>query len=358
MMSNKRRFQPTDSCAEPSKSGKRAKSNSIHKSDLVPNQEPFSKKGGSTVIQQLKKTLGEFIRHPGVLQGRPEHSSILSIAAQLQDALKENLTANSPSASIDPTTTDVYFPELPRISDASLEQAVFIHPGVFVNNGVGQPAETSYDRLEVLGDAYIEVIATKCIWQRFPGIPAGRICQIREEIVKNETLAEYATRYGLDKKVSVVPEHKSQTKRWLKIKADVFEAYIAAVILSDSENGYEIVEKWLWQLWLPKLTNIEPMEASLKYKELLAKKIMGKGIKLKYVDERPPAQAKGRETFYIGVYLTGWGWENQYLGSGFGSSKAIAGDSAAKQALNNVPLIDEVSKAKIAHDNEMKNVTS
>jgi ribonuclease-3 len=262
-----------------------------------------------------------------------------------------SLPANAPPTHDHLSRTDKNLPELPPISKASLARAVFTHPGAHTNTNVEGPEETSYDRLEVLGDAYIEVAATKLIWRRFPNIPAGRISQIREELVKNETLAEYATKYGFDTRLSVPPDHKDQLKRWKKTKGDVFEAYVAAVVLSNPVDGDKIVENWLTQLWQPKLTGIERVQPVLKSKEILAKKVMGKGIKLRYVDERPPERLNGgMQTFYVGVYLTGWGWENQHLGSGSGLNKTIAGDNAASQALQNIPLIDQVADAKLASD--------
>lgn len=218
---------------------------------------------------------------------------------------------------------------------------MFTHPGLSNNNGA------TYDRLEILGDAYIELIATKLVWARFPAIPSGRISQIRELLVKNETLSEYATMYGLDSKASVPPGYLDQPKRWTKTKGDIFEAYVAAIILSNSIDGFNIAENWLTQLWLPKMMGLGSEKSGLQAKEALAKKIMGKGIKLNYVDERAPISLKGGlQTFFIGVYLTGWGWDKKHLGSGEGRNKAMAGDEAARQALLNIPLIDEISATK------------
>jgi ribonuclease-3 len=64
----------------------------------------------------------------------------------------------------------------------------------------------------------------------------------------------------------------------------------------------------------------------------------------------------GMQTYYIGVYLTGWGWQDQHLGSGSGLNKAIAGDEAANRALQNSPLIDQVAAAKAAHDRHASGV--
>lgn len=140
---------------------------------------------------------------------------------------------------------------------------------------------------------------------------------------------------------------------------DVFEAYVAAVILSNPLHGFDMVEKWLRELWSPRLLHVPPVQTVLKYKEQLAKTVMGKGIKLRYVEEQAAKQLDGgMQTFYIGVYLTGWGWQDQHLGSGSGLNKAIAGDEAAHKALRNSPLIDQVVEAKAAHDRQASGVDS
>src|SRR5690606_10445636 len=91
-----------------------------------------------------------------------------------------------------------------------------------------------------------------------PSLPPGQISQLRELLVKNETLAEFATDYGFDRRLSVPLDHRGQAKRWIKIKGDVFEAYVAAVILSNPDSGFRSVESWLDELWLPKLRNAQP----------------------------------------------------------------------------------------------------
>ncbi|KAL4761699.1 ribonuclease III [Aspergillus foveolatus] len=234
-------------------------------------------------------------------------------------------------------------PPLPPIKDDQLERAVFTHPGV------AKDPRTTYDRLEILGDAYIELISTKLIWNKFQHIPSGRISQIRELLVKNETLAEYATQYGIDKKASVPAELYNQPKRWIKTKGDIFEAYVAALILSHPD-GYSVAETWLSELWSPKLDSFEESCSTFQAKEALARKINGKGAKLRYIDEKESVQHQGgTQTFFIGVYFTGWGWNNKHLGSGQGSNKTIAGDRAAQQALENTELIQEIVASKSTH---------
>lgn len=311
------------------------------------------------LVQQLQDIVDQVVHRPQVLHNRPEGSEILKVTTQLHAtlaaAVKRNAdTKHKKPQATKPTVQPASLPDLPSIHDAALERAVFTHPGAPVNIAP-EGMEQNYDRLEVLGDAYVEVIATRLIWDQFKDLPAGRMSQVREDLVKNETLAGFASQYGFDKRVSVsVPEEqKAQPKRWLKIRGDVFEAYVAAVILSNPDHGFDMVEQWLRELWLPRLSQVQPVQTVLRYKERLAKKVMGKGIKLRYVEEQPAKQLDGgMQTYYIGVYLTGWGWQDQHLGSGSGLNKAIAGDEAANRALQNSPLIDQVAAAKAAYDRQ------
>ncbi|KAJ5576356.1 hypothetical protein N7535_003282 [Penicillium sp. DV-2018c] len=240
----------------------------------------------------------------------------------------------------------------PPILDDKLELAVFTHPALGNNNNM------TYDRLEILGDAYIELIATKLVWETFPDLPPGRISQIRELLVKNETLSGFAEIFGFDRKVSVPANYNTPSKRWTKTKGDVFEAYVAAVILSDPVCGYEIARHWLTGLWMPLLRNLGHQKAELRCKEALAKKIMGKNVKLEYLEERPSVQQKGgTQTFFVALYLTGWGWVKRYLGSGQGLSKAAAGDEAARVILANTPLLLEIMSAKESWESQNVSVS-
>jgi len=142
-------------------------------------------------------------------------------------------------------------PPLPPILSPALETAAFTHASLY------NPNTTSYERLEFLGDAYIELIATRLIYPAFPTLPPGRMSQKRELLVKNETLAEYALAYGFDKRAKLPRDFwglgAGRGKLWTKTMGDIFEAYVAAVVLSDPKGGFELVETWLQELWREKL---------------------------------------------------------------------------------------------------------
>lgn len=216
----------------------------------------------------------------------------------------------------------------------------------------------SYDRLEFLGDAYIEIISSRLIWSLYKNLPTGRMSSIRERLVKNETLAQFSVGYGFDKRceidASALPTRRDAQ---IKFHGDLFEAYVASVVLSDPIEGFRTAEEWLTELWMPLLEGEKAKPPDDGWKERLKKRVGGKGVRLDYAEERPMRKGKGIETYFMGVYLTGWGYENQLLGSGDGLSKKAAGMEAAKKALENESLIGELEKVKdaqIAKEREEK----
>ena len=209
----------------------------------------------------------------------------------------------------------------------------------------------SYDRLEFLGDAYIEIISSRLIWSLYSShaFSAARMSQIRESLVKNETLSEFSVGYGFDTKLKLNVNAMADNRNTVvKLNGDVFEAYVAAVVLSDPKNGFERAEEWLTELWEPRLRGVSTELPDERSKGELQKKIGAKGVMITYVDERDRVidKKRGIETYFIGVYVTGWGYERRHLGSGTGQSKKAAGMAAAKDALQNTEAIEELMAKK------------
>ncbi|KAJ5404061.1 hypothetical protein N7509_003932 [Penicillium cosmopolitanum] len=301
-------------------------------------------------LSTLKQLIREVKKDTDLLKAEPNIATTISTldTLLLQKDAKEETSQVNKGQKTSQSTSDSRknedgsrHPDLPPILDDRLEKAVFTHPAC------ANDSNANYDRLELLGDAYIELIATKLIWKTFPGLASGRISQIRELLVKNETLSAFADSYGFSRRAVVPQDYDTQLKRWVKIRGDIFEAYVAAIILSDPVGGYEVAEQWLTSLWLPKLVNLGPQNSKLNSKDELSTKVMGNGTKLKYIEEKPSIHPKGTgsQTYFIGVYFTGWGWENQHLGSGQGLKKNAAGDEAARNALAN-PLVTEINLKK------------
>lgn len=245
-------------------------------------------------------------------------------------------------------------PELPEIHTR-------FHRPVFTHRSTGEqypddPTLVNYERLEFLGDAQLEHIASLVIFERYNSASPGKMSSLRESLLRNNVLCDFSRMYGFDKKLQIGACISEITKEHLiKIHADVFEAYVAAIILSDEDyhRGFNTAQTWLTALWEPMLAKFGmPLLVSndVKSKEDLARTVLAKGIKLNYVDEKPPmfVKSRGQTTYFIGVYLNGWGYHNQHLGSGQGQNKSEAGQVAARNALGN-PLLEDIKVKRAAH---------
>lgn len=257
------------------------------------------------------------------------------------------------------------FPPLPPITELSLMSAPFTHTSVLPYYMPATNLNT-YEPLEFLGDAYLELIATRLIHDRFPQHTVGQKAGLREILIRNDNLAVYARAYGFGDRVKVAGPEKSDTnsKIWTKILADVFEAYVACIILSDNVTGFANCEKWLRELWEPRVqewrqngdgkrTADQETMAKTDVKSVLQRYVVGRGVKLEYLEEKPMEHEKigNRTTFFYGVYLTGWGYSKVRLGSGSGRSKQIAGAEAAKDAFNTGgAIVEDCHRKKVAYD--------
>lgn len=87
---------------------------------------------------------------------------------------------------------------------------------------------------------------------------------IRSHLVKNETLWEWATIYGLDKKLKtefdVLPDADGKKS---KLISDVMEAYIGGVCL-DSAEGNVRIRQWLLDLVEPYVQRISKEREKIK----------------------------------------------------------------------------------------------
>ena len=255
-------------------------------------------------------------------------------------------------------------PPLPPVLDPVLETAAFTHPGM-----AKRPTDMNYERLEWMGDSYIYTISCGLIYATFPTLAPGKCSQIREILVKNITLCEYSLHYGFDRRANFPAEFgmggrpggtRMTQKERTKVLADIFEAYVAAVVLSDPISGFARASAWLKALWAGTIQKqirdavvLEKKATELPAKNQLANLIMAKGIKLRYEDapnQRPQYSRDGRQPLYtINVYLDGWGETNKLLGWGTAPHKGEAGHRAAQCAMDNKKMIAVYVEKKRAH---------
>lgn len=230
-------------------------------------------------------------------------------------------------------------PALPPILDHDMESKVFTASSSL--NHQDRLNTLSYERLEWLGDAYLELITRRIVFHVFVDTTESLPAIVTQDFVRNENLARFALAYGFDERLRIGSKHiansgESARKMMTKTYGDVFEAYIAAVIESDPGNGYQTAYQWISALIKPtvlKYKQIIPVNPMAK--EELAKKVLGRGIRIDYAEHKAPTQVKGGYVHYHSAYISGWGYKRHFLGSGEGPSKSHAQVLAAMEALTN-----------------------
>lgn len=244
-------------------------------------------------------------------------------------------------------------PPLPPVLDAKLETAALTH---ISNAKTLASISMNYERLEWVGDAYLEVIATVLIHQTFPELREGRCAQLRELLIRNATLATFTTAYGLDKRASLPDEFQQggrvggsamNQKGRIKALGDLFEAYVGAVIMSDPVAGVERVADWVKVLWGPTLHKYIKGEEGTKPADIIQPKtrleraIAGRGVRIEYRDLPSTKKHKDNKLplFTVGCFLHGWGETDKQLGFGSALGKSEAGQKAAQMALDNKKML-------------------
>ena len=182
------------------------------------------------------------------------------------------------------------------------------------------------ERLEFLGDAVLELVVTKFLFEQFPDEPEGKMTKLRSALVSGVSLASIAKKMGLGEFLLLSKgEEKSGGRKKNPILADLMEALIGALYL---DFGIETVTELLHRELFPRLPDIVKhnlhRDPKSEYQEW-AQEQCDITPEYRVLREEGPDHQK---VFTVGVFL---GTEKQAEGKG--SSKQKAEVSAAKNAL-------------------------
>lgn len=181
----------------------------------------------------------------------------------------------------------------------------------------------SYERLEFLGDAILELIISEYLYKTTTH-GEGRMTKLRSHYVCENALYEYSVKLGLNNYIKLGKGQEEQDGKHCKaIVADVFESFIAAIFL---DNNLEEVKKFIYKYIIPIIESDE-LDFFHDYKSKLQELVQTDKKSLEYViiNEEGPAHNK---TFEVEVRI-----ENIVYGKGSAHSKKEAEQKAAKDAL-------------------------
>src|SRR6185369_3121665 len=138
-----------------------------------------------------------------------------------------------------------------KIINPDLYLSAFTHRSYLnENRGFGLPHN---ERLEFLGDAVLELVATEYLYKNYPH-PEGELTNFRSALVNYKKLSDIAKRLGLEQFLLMSKgEAKDMGRARQVILANCIEAVIGAVYL---DGGYELAKDFIQREILVELPNI------------------------------------------------------------------------------------------------------
>jgi ribonuclease III len=118
--------------------------------------------------------------------------------------------------------------------DPKLLQLAFTHPSIAHEQDL--PVHTN-QRLEFLGDAVLQLVLTRELYEKFPEVGEGSLTKARAKLVNRRSLAERARQLGLGSYLLLSRgEEISNGRDRPSALADTFEALLGALFL---DGGFE-----------------------------------------------------------------------------------------------------------------------
>lgn len=215
---------------------------------------------------------------------------------------------------------------LPEFNNQQLLITALSHRSSLNEVNSGTTATESYERLEFLGDAVLELVTTEFLFEQFPDEPEGVLTSYRSSLVKTTTLAQVARELKLGEKMFMSKGEEATGGRENDgLLADVFEAVIGALYL---DQGFKAVKQFLAEQLFPKFAEIKSKKLYRDSKSLLQEVVQAKGLPTPVYDVIAEQGPDHDKTFTVEVKVN-----NQVVGKGTGKSKQLAQQEAASQAL-------------------------
>ncbi|CAN5372942.1 ribonuclease III [soil metagenome] len=187
-------------------------------------------------------------------------------------------------------------------------------------------AHETYERLEFLGDAVLDLIVTEILFEKYPLANEGFLTKLRAKVVRGKTLSQIAGKMKINDVMEIGERASGQGIEVSKsVLADLFEAVIAAIYVT---KGYEFTFLFTEKL-LNKHIDLKSLEIKAdNFKSSLMEFLQATNDPLpeyRIIAEDGPAHDR---IFTIAVYVSG-----QLMAEGMGKSKKDAEQIAAERAL-------------------------
>ena len=215
-----------------------------------------------------------------------------------------------------------------KFRDRELLQQALVHRSLLNEQG-GRP-EDSYERLEYLGDAVLELTVSTELFRRFPVLNEGALTKLRSALVRGESLAKVARRLSLgDFLLLGKGEESSGGRQRDSILAAAFEAVVAAVYL---DQGFDQASRFVAQSLDLELQQISQQGAPPDNpKSDLQERVQAIGHSTPRYRLASSDGPDHKPLFTVEVLVDG-----EVAGAGQGGKRSDAEQSAARDALSRI----------------------
>ena len=214
-----------------------------------------------------------------------------------------------------------------KFNDRQLLDKALTHSSYVKENGQSKLYDN--ERLEFLGDAFLDAIIGEALYKRLPSAEEGNLTKARASIVCERSLAEAGRRLSIGEHMLFSRgEEKSGGRNRDSILADGMEAVIGAIYL---DGGYEEAQNFVLRIFQDSLQAAgEGKLSNRDYKSEIQEHLQGNGIlDIHYALEKEEGPDHDK-TFLVDLYVAG-----EKKSSGKGRTKKAAEQDAAYRCLIN-----------------------
>lgn len=207
--------------------------------------------------------------------------------------------------------------------DESLLRLALTHPSVAHEQGA---VVQHNQRLEFLGDAVLQLVLTRVLYERYPGFSEGPLTKARAQLVNRRALAEHARRLALGENLVLSRgEELNRGRERPSALADAFEALLGAIFL---DGGFAAAEEFILRQFGDVFSEIEEIPNLENPKGELQEMLQAKSPEPPQYQLLSVTGPDHDRAFTCAVLYRG-----EELGRGTGKSKKEAESRAAFHAL-------------------------
>ncbi|HEU5085904.1 MAG TPA: ribonuclease III [Roseiflexaceae bacterium] len=185
---------------------------------------------------------------------------------------------------------------------------------------------SSNERLEFLGDAIVNMIAARLVYERFPDRGEGELTEVRAALVRTSALAQFARSLELGSYLRLSKgELRSGAQTRASLLADAFEALLGAIYL---DQGLDEVQRIVAPLLEQHLATVAARSRQQNYRSRLQERMQSERNQTPHYVVVASSGPEHRREFTVEVEVSG-----EQLGRGRGQSKRAAAQAAAQDAL-------------------------